>query len=158
MLTLKNSFYVSRGIESVWSFLNRVEDLAFCMPTCKKLNVVDERTVDIVLRVTLGRLPIESEARFTITDTLPPKKLTVRGQVFMGRSMGAVWRMVDRKAEAEVLIELELEEVSQNQTVIHYLIEIKAEGRLRRIYDSVIKAKGAEIERTFVNNVNSRIP
>ncbi len=157
-MTLKNSFYVSRGIESVWSFLNRVEDLAFCMPTCKKLNVVDERTVDIVLRVTLGRLPIESEARFTITDTLPPKKLTVRGQVFMGRSMGAVWRMVDRKAEAEVLIELELEEVSQNQTVIHYLIEIKAEGRLRRIYDSVIKAKGAEIERTFVNNVNSRIP
>ncbi len=157
-MTLKNSFYVSRGIESVWNFLNRVEDLAFCMPTCKKLDVVDERTVDTVLRVTLGRLPIESEARFTITDTLPPKKLTARGQVFMGRSMGAVWRMVDRKAEAEVLIELELEEVSQNQTVVHYLIEIKAEGRLRRIYDSVIKAKGAEIERTFVSNVNSRIP
>jgi carbon monoxide dehydrogenase subunit G len=158
MLTLKNSFYVSRNIESVWNFLNRVEELAFCMPTCKKLDVVDEKTVDTVLRVTLGRLPIESEARFTITEALPPNKLTARGQVFMGRSMGGVWRMVDRKAEAEVLIELELEEASPDKTAIHYLIEIRAEGRLKRIYDSVVKSKGEEIERTFVDNINSRIP
>ncbi len=158
MLTLKNTFLVGREIESVWNFLNRIEDLASCMPTCEKVNIIDERTVDTLLRVTLGRLPIESEARFTITELIPPKKLTARGVVFMGRSMGGVLKMVDRNAEAEVVIELELDEASPNQTAIHYLIEIKAEGRLRRIYDSVIKAKGAEIERTFVNNVNSRIP
>ena len=158
MLTLKNSFFVEKEINAVWNFLNRVEDLAFCMPTCKKLNVVDEKTVDTLLRVTLGRLPIESEARFTITEAVPPKKLIARGQVFMGRAMGGVWKMVDRKAEAEVVIELELEQASSDRTAIHYLIEIRAEGRLKRIYDSVVKSKGEEIERTFVDNINSRIP
>ena len=157
MLTLKSSFFVEKGIQTVWNFLNKVEDLAFCMPTCKKLDIIDEKTVDTVLQINLGRLPIQSEARFTITETVPPSKLVATGLIFFGRSMGGFWKMLDREAEAEVRIVLDLSPVGEGKTCLDYLIEIKADGRLRKIYDAVIKAKGEEIERTFVKNVNDKI-
>ncbi|MBI2372232.1 MAG: hypothetical protein HYV08_18720 [Deltaproteobacteria bacterium] len=153
-ITIQNRVVVGRPIEEVWKFFNRVAELGACVPSCQSVEVLDEDTVDVTLRLSVGLIPLEGRARVAIVERVPPTRLRASGVSYLGDSLRQVTAALGPgETESTLTMTLDLEDRNGTETQVGYAIEIEALGQLKRIYEAVIRGKRAKLEEEFLRNL-----
>ncbi len=152
-LTLHNRLLANVPVEQVWEFFNDVSTLASCVPTCVASTQIDEDNVELLMRLNVGIIPVENRARMTVLERQPPTRLRAHGISYSGEAFSERVRDVAKSATAEVSIQLELIAQGADDTCIVYTIDVEAVGRLRRIFEAVLKSKRQQLEGEFIENV-----
>ena len=153
MITIESTLVAKRPVEEVWTFFNRVDDLATCVPTCVRHRVVDEDTVDCDLRLQLGLIPLENRVRMTIIERRGPARLVASGVSEAGDNLKKFGK-VATDTVTKLTMSLDLEPLSGDETRIHYLIQADAVGQMKRVYESIIRGQRDKLEQQFVQNVS----
>lgn len=152
MINIESTLIARKPLEEVWLFFNRIDDLARCVPTHVRHEVIDENTVDCDLRLRLGIIPLDNKVRMSITERQEGKKLVAKGVSEAGDYLKKFGKVATNTV-THLSITLTLEQVADGETSIHYIIRADAVGQMKRIYDSIIKGQRDKLERQFIENV-----
>lgn len=152
MITIESTLVAKRPVEEVWTFFNRVDDLATCVPTCVRHRVVDENTVDCDLRLQLGLIPLENRVRMTVVERRNPARLVATGISEAGDNLQKFGKVATDTVTKLTML-LELEALSGDETRIHYLIQADAVGQMKRVYEAIIRGQRDKLEQQFARNV-----
>jgi carbon monoxide dehydrogenase subunit G len=156
MIHIRDELVVARPAADVWAFLERFDDFARCVPTLKEWRV-DGETITGKVGVVLGAVPVESNVELEITDRRPPCCIEARGISFLGETIanlrGGREGQVRRADSGRVILHLDVCDEGGGRTRLRYLAGVEAEGRLRKVYESILRLKVPAMKQEFAAKV-----
>lgn len=148
--------------ERAWDLFTRFDDLARLIPSVEGVEIQGDRVLARVA-VKLGALPITSRVVLEVTERKPMSCLKAIGISYLGET---VVEQLAKKPLSEITadsagrLELHLDlrpgETADSVAVV-YEASVEAEGRLRRIYDSILKTKAPAMMREFAENIRTEL-
>ncbi len=152
MIELRGHFRVARPLPEVWAYLSRLEDFARCIPTLKAWHI-EGGVVHGKVGVTLGVVPVESQVRMEVTVLREGACLEARGASYLGQTItdlrGARAGQVQPGDTGQLLVHLDVRSDGPGVTYLSYLAGVEAQGRLRKIYESIVRLKVPAMRREF---------
>jgi len=148
--------------ERAWDLLTRFDDLARLIPSVEGVEVQGDRVLARVA-VKLGVLPITSRVVLEVTERRPMACLKAIGISYLGET---VVEQLAKKPLHEITsdsagrLELHLDlrpGEREGSVAVIYEASVEAEGRLRRIYDSILKTKAPGMMREFAENIRTAL-
>lgn len=157
MITLENSLIAKCNIEKAYALFNQVEQMAWAFPTTYKVQIVDEDSVQVGVKLKMGLLPIDNNLSMSVVERVAPTRIVAQGIATPGKGLAAAAKIADSEGMTKIKMVLDLEAVDDNTTRLHYFLEADAAGNLKRIYDAVIKGQRAQLESQFIKNVTKML-
>ncbi len=152
MIELRGQFRVARPVAEVWAYLSSMEDFARCIPTLKAWHI-DGATVHGKVGVTLGVVPVESQVRMEVVVVREGACIEARGASYLGQTItelrGARVGEVQPGDTGQLLVHLDVRADGPGATCLSYLAGVEAQGRLRKIYESIVRLKVPAMRREF---------
>lgn len=152
MIILQNTYLMDKPIQEVWALFNDISGLAQCFPTTKHYEVVDENTVNLVLRLVLGAIPLENRVTMSITKREPPSHIAAEGVSYSGTAFKKM-ASVDKDSASQITVDLYLTSLSDTETKIAHDMRVEAIGSIKRIYEAILKTKRKKMEEEFLDNI-----
>ena len=150
-MLIEGKFTLQAPIEQVWDFLLDPETLVTCIPGAEKMEAIDDRTYESIVKQKVG--PISVKFRFTtnLVEMDPPRYLKATGT---GEEMHKAGTFSQRTT-------VSLTEVSENSVEISYSSNVSLVGRLSTFGDRIMRAKakkmGEEVTKNFQERLESQI-
>ncbi|MBI2565548.1 MAG: hypothetical protein HYV63_00765 [Candidatus Schekmanbacteria bacterium] len=164
MLAIENSFVVRATLDRAWDLFTRFEDLAMLIPTVQELKAEpDGESFHGRVGVTLGKLPVTSRLSLRIIETKPYACLKAEGVSYLGETVQDQLKKgtagaIDRSSMGRFRLHLDLRPGETcEEVLIKYEAEVEADGRLRRIYQSIIKNKAPAMMEQFAENIRRNL-
>ena len=117
---------------TVWSMLNDPEILRQCVPGCESLVASGEHSYDAAMTAAVGPVRARFKGKLSLADIEPPTRYRL---LFDGQSGQAGFA----RGEAQI----ELQEISSNQTRLAYSARSQVGGKLAQIGGRLIDAAAA---------------
>ncbi len=146
-MVIEGKFTLQAPIQQVWSFLLSPETLKACVPGAEKMDAVDDRTYESIVKQKVG--PIEVKLRFTTTlATLdPPRYLEAVGG---GEEVHKAGTFTQKTT-------VSLTELSKDMVEIAYCSNVSLVGRLATFGDRIMRAKAKEMGEQVTQNLAARL-
>jgi carbon monoxide dehydrogenase subunit G len=150
-MLIEGKFTLQAPIQQVWDFLLDPETLITCIPGAEKMEAIDDRTYESIVKQKVG--PISVKFRFTtnLVEMDPPRYLKATGT---GEEMHKAGTFSQRTT-------VSLTEVSKNSVEISYSSNVSLVGRLSTFGDRIMRAKakkmGEEVTKNFQERLKSQI-
>ena len=145
-MLIEGKFSLKAPIQKVWDFLFEPETLASCIPGAEKVDAIDDKTYECIVKQSVG--PISVRFRFTVglTEVDPPKyaKAAGRGQDItkMGTfTCDLVVHLTETKDEVEV----------------SYQTNVNIVGRLATFGERIMRAKAKSVGEEFTRNLQAKL-
>ncbi|MCC6995568.1 MAG: hypothetical protein IT370_13240 [Deltaproteobacteria bacterium] len=152
MIELRGQFRVARPLPEVWAYLSNLEDFARCVPTLKAWHI-EGGVVHGKVGVTLGVVPVESQVRMQVEVVREGACIEARGASYLGQTItdlrGARAGEVQPGDTGQLLVHLDVRSDGPGVTFLSYLAGVEAQGRLRKIYESIVRLKVPAMRREF---------
>ncbi len=156
---ISNTLLVNKPIHELWEFFADIERFAGFVPTVKEYKMEDEVTFSGKVGVTLGKIPVRSKIIFKITKKEGPFYMEAEGISYMGETIVEMKKSkseageINKKSVGRISTTLRLSVESDNSTRLDFVANVVAEGKLRNIYNSIVKLKVPAIKKEFVENL-----
>ena len=134
-------------IDRAWRFVRDPAAMAQCVPGIEKIDVIDDRTFDVVASARVSFLTLTFTMRASITEVEEPRRLRSHIE---GRDS----RLGER---IKMTAELTLDELAPTETQIVYRIDMAVFGRLASLGLNVMKGKAKQIAEEFARNMRIRV-
>lgn len=162
MLAINGQIDVRCTIDEAWDLFCRFGDVAKMIPSVEKCEVDGDRVFGRVA-IKLGILQVSSRVAIEVTERVERACLKAEGVSYLGETLhdqvsekGV--RGIDRGSSGRLRLQLDLEPTDDpDQIRLVYHGEVIAEGRLKRIYQSIIKNKAPAMIDEFADNVRARL-
>lgn len=124
--------------EAVWAALNDPAVLKQCIPGCQELEMTSptEMTAKVVIKV--GPVKASFGGKVTLSDLDPPN-----GYKITGEGSGGVAGFAKGGAA------IQLEAVSENETILHYQVDSQIGGKLAQLGGRLIDATAKKLAGEF---------
>lgn len=162
MPRIQGSVEVRCSPEHAWDLFTRFDDLARLIPSVEGVEVQGDRVLARVA-VKLGALPISSRVVLEVTERKPMACLKAIGISYLGETVveqlaKKPLREIDAESSGRLDLHLDLRPGEREGSVaVIYEASVEAEGRLRRIYDSILKTKAPAMMQEFAENVRKAL-
>lgn len=162
MIKITHSFTVDCPIDDVWRFFNDFERLAPCIPTLKTYHFLDADHAEGKVGIQLGAIPVESAVTIQITERRAPCCIKAEGLSFLGATIQDQLKRgapgsVSRDAVGKMSLHFDLREAEGGKTLILWEAGVEAEGKLRKIYDSIIRLKVPALQAEFQEKISAAL-
>lgn len=162
MIEVKDSFTVNRPLQDVWSFLQQFDVFASCIPTLKRFTLIDENTAEGVVGVTLGHIPVESKVLLKVTERKPPCCVKAEGVSYLGETIvhqlpHGQETTFTSDSVGKIYFHLDLREGENGETAIHYTAGVEAHGRLKKIYEAIMRTKASALQKEFAQKLQAAL-
>jgi carbon monoxide dehydrogenase subunit G len=150
-MLIEGKFTLQAPIEQVWDFLLDPETLITCIPGAEKMEAIDDRTYESVVKQKVG--PISVTFRFTtnLVEMDPPRYLKATGT---GEEVHKAGTFSQRTT-------VNLTQVSENNVEVSYSSNVSLVGRLATFGERIMRAKakkmGEEVTKNFEERLKSQI-
>jgi len=138
-------------IQDVWEFLLKPETLMSCVPGAEKMEAVDDRTYDSVVKQKVGPVSAKFWFTTTLTELDPPHYLKAVGR---GADVGKAGTFTQEST-------VSLAELSSNSAAtaveISYRSNVSLVGKLATFGDRTLRAKAKELEEELTKNLQERL-
>jgi carbon monoxide dehydrogenase subunit G len=134
-------------IQDVWDFLLKPETLASCVPGAEKMEAIDEKTYESVVKAKVGPISVRFKFTTTLAETDPPRYLKAVGR---GADIGKAGTFTQETT-------VSLKELSKDRVEISYHSNVSLVGRLSTFGERIMRAKAKELERDFTQNLQERL-
>ncbi len=148
--------------ERAWELFTRFDDVARLIPSVEEVEIQGDRVLARVV-VKLGALPISSRIVLEVTEQKPMSCLKAVGVSYLGETVVeqlAKKELREIQADSVGRLDLHLDlrpGASEGMTAVIYEASVEADGRLRRIYDSILKTKAPGMMREFAENLRTTL-
>ncbi len=160
MLSVNGSVEVRCTLEEAWDLFSRFGDVARLIPTMREVQV-DGDQVHATVATTLGALPITSRVALEVTGRKELEYLEAEGVSYLGETIHEQVkkiRDVAKDSAGRFSMRLDLKpSATEGCIVISYHAEVEAKGRLKRIYNAILKTKVPGMMEEFATNLREAL-
>lgn len=158
MLSIQGQIDIACTQERAWDLLNRFDEVARLIPSVESVEI-DGDHVHGRVAVQLGRLRVSSRVTLEVTERKTLCCLKAEGISFLGETIQKQIakngvRGITSGSVGKLRLHLDLRPGDgADCTVLIYEAEVDAAGRLKRIYQSILKNKAPEMIAQFAINI-----
>jgi carbon monoxide dehydrogenase subunit G len=156
MLATSGEVLVACGLDEAWALFNRFDEVATLIPTLKSIEFRGDE-IWATMGVQLGVISVTSKVMLQVVH-ISPWRITAEGWSFLGETIHTQINRngpegIEKDAKGKITIHLELEAVNGVGVLVKYAAEVDAYGRLKRIYQSILKSKAPAMMEQFAEKL-----
>jgi carbon monoxide dehydrogenase subunit G len=146
-MKIEGKFTMKAPIQKVWDFLLEPGTLASCIPGAEKMEAVDDKTWEGVVKQKVGPIGVKLSFTQTLTDIEPPKHLKAVGR---GTAAGGAGTF-----SQETIVDLK--EIAGGEVEVAYSSNVSMVGRLATFGERIMRAKVNKVGEEFINNLQNKL-
>ena len=146
-MIIEGKLTVRAPIQELWDMLLDPETLGSCLPGAEKLEKIDEKTYDAVVKQKVGPIKVTLKFRNVLTELQPPHRLVLEGE---GEDITKHGHMKQKTV-------VELSEIGDGNVDVSYKSDVAIVGKLAMFGDRVMKSKAKEVEKEFTQNLQEKL-
>jgi carbon monoxide dehydrogenase subunit G len=146
-MILEGKLTVKAPIQKVWESLLDPSVLLFCIPGAEKIERLDEKTYDCVVKQKVGPISVRFRFKSVLTKMEPPRHLEFEGE---GEDIGKAGHFVQKSV-------VELVEISGGVVEISYKSDVSIAGRLSMFGDRIMRAKAQSVQQELTKNLGEKL-
>lgn len=161
-LSVDGKIDVQCTLEHAWALFQRFDEIARLIPSVDEVAIDGDRIQGRV-SVKLGVIPITSRVTLEVVEKKHLACLKIEGLSYLGETLTEQVkkdgvRGVEKDSVGRLRLHLDLRPTEEaGRIAILYEAQVEAEGRLRRIYESILKTKAPAMMRQFAENVRQNL-
>jgi carbon monoxide dehydrogenase subunit G len=146
-MKIEGKFTMKAPIQEAWDFLLAPGTLVSCIPGAEKMEPVDDKTWEGIVKQKVGPITIKLSFTQSLTELDPPKhvKAVGRGSAAGGAGTFSQETIVDMK------------EIAGGEVEIAYSSNVSMVGRLATFGERIMRAKVYKIGEQFIQNLQDKL-
>jgi hypothetical protein len=146
-MLIEGKFTMKAPIKQVWDFLLEPGTLASCIPGAEKMEPIDDKTWEGVVKQKVGPILVKLKFTQTLTEIDPPKHVK------------AIGRGADVTKAATFTQEtiVDLKEIAKGEVEVAYRSNVSMVGRLATFGERIMRAKVNKVGEEFTRNLQERL-
>jgi carbon monoxide dehydrogenase subunit G len=146
-MLMEGKFTLKAPIQEIWNTLLEPETLLSCIPGAEKIERIDEKTYDCVVKQKVGPISVKFKFKSIITKMESPTHIEVEGE---GEDIAKVGHFVQKSV-------VNLREISPSEVELSYRTDATIVGKLAMFGDRMIRAKAKKVEEEFTEALQERL-
>lgn len=146
-MLIEGKFTMKAPLQKVWDFLLEPGTLASCIPGAEKMEAVDDKTWEGIVKQKVGPISVKLNFTQTLSDVQPPKHLKAVGR---GSAMGGAGTFTQ-----ETIVDLK--EIAGGEVEVAYSSKVNIVGRLATFGERIMRAKVNKIGGQFIQNLQDKL-
>ncbi|MGQ9654572.1 MAG: CoxG family protein [Thermodesulfobacteriota bacterium] len=147
-MKLEGSFALKAPIWKIWESLLEPGTLLACIPGAQKIERVDEKTYDCIVKQKVGPIAVKFQFRNIVSRAEPPTHLEMEGEGY------------DTIAKAGHFVQksvVDLRETADGVVEVSYRTDVNIVGKLAMFGDRIMRAKAKQTEEEFTSALRQRL-
>ncbi|HEX9975859.1 MAG TPA: SRPBCC domain-containing protein [Dehalococcoidales bacterium] len=146
-MLMEGKFTLKAPIKEVWSFLLEPGTLASCIPGAEKMETIDDKTYESIVKQKVGPISVRLKFTTVITETKPPTYLK------------AISRGADIAKAGTFNMEtiVNLKEISKDEVEVSYSSNASIVGRLATFGERIMRAKAKSVSEELTRNLQEKL-
>lgn len=146
-MLIEGKFTLKAPIQEVWDFLLAPGTLASCIPGAEKVEAIDDKTYESVVKQKVGPISVRLKFTTTLTDIDPPRHLKAIGR---GADMGKAGIFTQETT-------VDLTKISKDEVEVSYSSNVSITGRLATFGERIMRAKAKTAGEEFTKNLQEKL-
>jgi carbon monoxide dehydrogenase subunit G len=146
-MLIEGSFTLKAPIQEVWDFLLEPGTLASCIPGAEKMEAIDDKTYETIVKQKVGPISVRFKFTTTLTQTDPPRYLKAIGR---GADIAKAGTFTQETT-------VNLTETSQDEVEVAYRSNVSLVGRLATFGERIMRAKAKSVGEEFTKNLQEKL-
>ncbi|MGD8539570.1 MAG: carbon monoxide dehydrogenase subunit G [Candidatus Aminicenantes bacterium] len=146
-MILEGKFTIKAPIQELWDTMLKPETLRACIPGAEKIEQLDEKTYDCVVRQKVGPISVRFKFKTILAKVNPPTHAELEGE---GEDIGKAGRFVQRT-------NIDLKKIEGGEVEISYRCDANIVGKLAMFGDRILRAKAKNLEKEFTENLREKL-
>jgi len=146
-MLMEGKFTIKAPIQKLWETLLDPETLLSCIPGAEKIERIDEKTFDCVVKQKVGPISVKFKFKSVLSKVEPPTHIEVDGE---GDDIGKAGHFVQKSV-------VDLRETPGGEVEVSYRTDATIVGKLAMFGDRIMRAKAKKIEEEFTKALQERL-
>ncbi len=146
-MLFEGTIRVKAPIQKLWDMMMETETLRECIPGAEKIEQVNERTYDCVIKQKVGPISVRFKFRNELVNLVPPTHAEMHGK---GEDIGKAGHVTQRTV-------IDLEEIEGGDVEITYSSNVTIVGKLAMFGDRILRAKAKKVEAEFARALKEKL-
>ena len=146
-MILEGKFTLKAPIQKLWDTLLEPETLRACLPGAEKIERLDEKTYDCVVKQKVGPISVRFKFKNILTKVEPPTHLEMEGE---GEDIGKAGHVVQKTG-------IDLKETEGGEVEVSYRTDASIVGKLAMFGDRIMRAKAKKVEAEFTKALQEKL-
>ena len=146
-MLMEGNFTLKAPITEVWKFLLEPGTLAACIPGAEKVEAIDDKTFDAVVKQKVGPIAVRLKFTVVLTEMKPPTYLKAVGR---GGDMGKAGTFT-----METVVNLK--EVGKDEVEVSHSSNVSIVGRLATFGERIMRAKSKSVAEELTRNLQEKL-
>ncbi|MCX5809550.1 MAG: carbon monoxide dehydrogenase subunit G [Proteobacteria bacterium] len=147
MMLILGKFTIKAPIQKLWDMLLEPETLGSCLPGAEKVDKIDEKTYDLIVKQKVGPIKVKLAFRNVLTVIQPPTHLELEGE---GEDMTKLGHIKQKTT-------VDLKDIGNGEVEVAYESEVAIVGKLAMFGDRIMKSKAKDVEKEFTKNLAEKL-
>ncbi len=146
-MIMEGQFRLRAPIKKVWDFLLDPGTLASCIPGTEKMEAIDDKTYESVVKQKVGPISVRLKFTTTLTEVEPPRHIKAIGR---GADITKAGTFTQETT-------VNLTEISKDEVEVSYSSNVSLVGRLATFGERIMRAKAKSVGEEFTKNLQERL-
>jgi carbon monoxide dehydrogenase subunit G len=146
-MLMEGKFTIKAPIQKLWDTLLDPETLLSCIPGAEKIERIDEKTFDCVVKQKVGPISVKFKFKSVLSKVEPPTHIEVDGE---GEDIGKVGHFVQKSV-------VDLRETPGGEVEVSYRTDATIVGKLAMFGDRIMRAKAKKVEEEFTKALQEKL-
>ena len=146
-MLMEGKFILRAPIQKLWDTLLDPETLLSCIPGAEKIERIDEKTFDCVVKQKVGPISVKFKFKSVLSKVEPPTHIEVDGE---GEDIGKAGHFVQKSV-------VDLRETPGGEVEVSYRTDATIVGKLAMFGDRIMRAKAKKVEEEFTKALQERL-
>jgi carbon monoxide dehydrogenase subunit G len=146
-MLIEGKFTVKAPIQKLWDMLLEPETLGACVPGAEKIEKIDDKTYDAVVKQRVGPIKVKLSFRSVLTKIEPPTHLELEGE---GEDMTKLGHIKQKTV-------VDMKEVGGGAVEVSYKADVNMVGKLAMFGDRIMRAKAKQVEEEFTKALQEKL-
>jgi len=146
-MKIEGKFTMKAPIQQAWDFLLAPGTLASCIPGAEKMEAVDDKTWEGIVKQKVGPITVKLGFTQTLTEVDPPRHVKAVGR---GAAAGGAGTFTQ-----ETIVDIK--EVAGGEVEVAYSSNVSMVGRLATFGERIMRAKVNKIGEQFIQNLQDKL-
>ena len=130
-MLMEGKFTLKAPIQKIWDTLLEPETLLSCIPGAEKIERLDEKTYDCVVKQKVGPISVKFKFKSIITKMDSPTHIEIEGE---GEDIAKAGHFVQKSS-------VDLREISPSEVEVTYRSDVNIVGKLAMFGERIMRAK-----------------
>lgn len=146
-MLIEGKFTLKAPIQEVWDFLLEPGTLASCIPGAEKMEAIDDKTYESVVKQKVGPISVKFVFTTTLTEIDPPRHLKAIGR---GADITKAGTFTQETT-------VDLTEISKDDVEVSYSSNVRLVGRLATFGERIMRAKAKAVGEELTKNLREKL-